>query len=96
MRHQITTDLSSLDAGRARFAHDIERIASEAADLLKDASGQNLRCAQEALTRAHAAIRSGSSDAAAATVEYVEAHPWRAIGLATVAGLLAGVLFARR
>jgi ElaB/YqjD/DUF883 family membrane-anchored ribosome-binding protein len=96
MKHQITTDLANLDASRARLAQDIATIAGEAADLLKNASGHNLRRAQEALTRAHAAIRSGSSDAAEATGDYVDAHPWQAIGLAAFVGVLAGVLFARR
>jgi ElaB/YqjD/DUF883 family membrane-anchored ribosome-binding protein len=35
-------------------------------------------------------------DAADRTGGYVNDHPWRAIGLAAVAGLLAGVLLARR
>jgi hypothetical protein len=80
------------DAPRAGHRHHRRRSRRPA----QGRQRRNLRRAQEALTRAHAAIRSGSSDAAEATGEFVDAHPWQAIGLAAFAGLLAGVLFARR
>lgn len=95
MNDQATTQ-AALDASRARLAQDIAAIAAEAAELLKDTSGHNLRRAQEALARARAAIRSGASEAAQTTGEVVQSHPLQALGIAAAVGLLAGVLLARR
>lgn len=95
MNDQATTQ-AALDASRARLAQDIAAIAAEAAELLKDTSGHNLRRAQEALARARGAIRSGASEAAQTTGEVVQSHPLQALGIAAAVGLLAGVLLARR
>jgi ElaB/YqjD/DUF883 family membrane-anchored ribosome-binding protein len=96
MNMQHTTTDAGLEAGRARLAQDIAAIASEAAELIKDTSGHNLRLAKEALAKARTAIRGGSKDAAEATGEFVHSHPLQAIGVAAAIGLLAGVLLARR
>jgi ElaB/YqjD/DUF883 family membrane-anchored ribosome-binding protein len=96
MKHPIATDTATLEAGRARLAQDIAAIASESADLLKDAGAANLRRAQDALSAARVAIRNRGSNAADVTTGYVNAHPWYAIGIAACAGAVAGLLLARR
>ena len=87
---------AALEASRARLAQDIAAIAAEAAELLKDTSGHNLRRAQEALAKARTAIRNGAKEAAQTTGEVVQSHPLQALGIAAAVGLLAGALLARR
>lgn len=95
MNKNSTTD-AGLEAGRARLAQDIAAITDEAAELLKQTGEHNLRRAQQALSKARTAIRSGGNDAAEATGEYVLAHPLKALGFAAAAGLVVGVFLARR
>lgn len=96
MNKQAPSTEAALEAGRARLAQDIAAIAAEAAELLKDTSGHNLRRAREAVAKASAAIRGGAREAAQTTGEVVQSHPLQALGMAAAVGLLAGLLLARR
>ena len=96
MKNPIAADVAALEAGRDRLAQDIATIAGEAADTLKDAGGAQLRRAQDALTAARVAVRRRSRGAIDATGEYVNDHPWQALGLAALVGALAGLLLMRR
>lgn len=51
---------------------------------------------RDSLATAQAAIVGGAREFKSASNGYVHRHPWRVIATATLAGLLAGVLLARR
>lgn len=48
------------------------------------------------LTEAERALLEKTKQAATATDQYVNENPWRAVGVAAVAGLVLGVLISRR
>jgi ElaB/YqjD/DUF883 family membrane-anchored ribosome-binding protein len=89
-------DTPSLQASRDKLAQDIAAVAAEAADLLKDATGRGLGRAQDALDEARTALRDGGSEVAGAARAYAQAHPLKTLGVAAAAGLVLGLLLARR
>lgn len=97
-------------AGREHLADDMKSIIADAEELLKataSATGERISAAR---ARAEESLRSARErlanldDAALAQVkevaktadDYVHEHPWGAVGIAAVAGLLLGVLISRR
>jgi ElaB/YqjD/DUF883 family membrane-anchored ribosome-binding protein len=96
MKNQTGAGTLDLQASRDKLARDITAMAGDAADLLKDLGGRNLQRAQDALSQAQAAIRDGGSELADTGADYVKAHPLTALGAALAAGVLLGVLLARR
>lgn len=85
-----------LDASREKIAADLAAAAAEAADPLRNVSARNLRRVQVALADARTALRESSNDAVSGAGDYVRAHPLQAIGAAVVAGMVLGVVIARR
>ena len=97
-------------AGREHLAADMKSIIADAEELLKataSATGERISAAR---ARAEESLKSARErlanldDAALAQVkevaktadDYVHEHPWGAVGIAAVAGLLLGVLISRR
>jgi ElaB/YqjD/DUF883 family membrane-anchored ribosome-binding protein len=100
----------SINTGREPLASEMKAIIADAEELLKataSATGERIHAARE---RAEASLKSARDrlanldDAALAQVkevaksadDYVHEHPWGAVGIAAVAGLLLGVLISRR
>jgi ElaB/YqjD/DUF883 family membrane-anchored ribosome-binding protein len=96
MSQSQTHETSGLQAGGQKLAQDIAAVATEAADVLHGAGKRGLGRAQDALAEARSALRDGSRDATGATRAYVQAHPMQTIGVAAAAGLVLGLLLARR
>ena len=96
MKPTSTGDTPNLQASRDKLAHDIAAVAAEAADLFKDAGGRGFGRVQEALDEARSALRDGGGEMAGATRAYVQAHPLQTLGVAAAAGLVLGLLLARR
>ena len=95
---------------RDQLASDLKAVINDAEELLKataGAAGEKIRAAR---ARAEETLRSARSrlagagedvigqakDAAQAADDYVHEHPWGAVGIAAAAGLLVGLLIARR
>ena len=57
---------------------------------------QALKEAREKLAGLDDAVIGQAREAAKAADEYVREHPWGAVGIAAVAGLLVGVMISRR
>ena len=100
----------AISAGREKLADDMKTIIADAEELLKataSATGERILAAR---ARAEESLRSARErlasfdDAAMAQVkevaktadDYVHEHPWGAVGIAAVAGLLLGVMITRR
>lgn len=100
----------SITVARDQLAADMKAVISDAEELLKATAGVAGEKVGEARARAEETLRTlkgrlaelddiavaRAKQAARAADDYVHEHPWGAIGIAAVAGLLVGVLVARR
>jgi ElaB/YqjD/DUF883 family membrane-anchored ribosome-binding protein len=104
----ISSETGSI--GKDRLMADLKTVVADAEELLKATASQtgeritaarakaeeSLKAAKERLADAQAAAVANAKAAARATDEYVHENPWRAMGVAAVAGLLLGALISRR
>jgi ElaB/YqjD/DUF883 family membrane-anchored ribosome-binding protein len=96
MKNELEIGTEALSASRDTLSKDIVALAGEASNLLKSFSGQKLDSAKEALSGAQSAVSDGAKEFAGVANEYVNTHPWKAMGAAAAAGVLLGLLLARR
>jgi ElaB/YqjD/DUF883 family membrane-anchored ribosome-binding protein len=89
---------------------DLKVVVADAEELLKATASQtgeriaaararaeeSLKVAKVRLADAQAAAVARTKAAAKATDDYVHENPWKAVGIAAVAGLLLGALISRR
>lgn len=85
------------------FLADIETMLKESANLsgdelsnAKEKIRQRVSAAREAALNLGCDIAESAGKVAASANREVHAEPWKAIGAGAIAGLLLGVLFARR
>ena len=104
MAEQVTS------GGREPLADDMKSIIADAEELLKataSATGErilaararaeeSLKSARERLANLDDAALAQVKEVAKTADDYVHEHPWGAVGIAAVAGLLLGVLISRR
>ncbi|HYD79623.1 MAG TPA: DUF883 family protein [Paucimonas sp.] len=95
-------------AGEARdkLAADLKAVIRDAEELLKSSGEQagdtyqsararlasTLESAKSGLSTAQESLVARTKDIAQSTDEYVQANPWRSVGIAAVVGLAVGVL----
>ncbi|MCX5589806.1 DUF883 family protein [Alcaligenes endophyticus] len=82
---------------------EAEKLLREAADAtgdqateLRERAARSLRITRDTLADAQEAVVERSRQAAKATDHYVHDHPWQAIGVAGIVGLMFGLLMSRR
>lgn len=97
---QLEADLvrelrSSLDEAE-RLMRDAADATGDKATEMRDAALRSLRHTRERLHDTQEAIVESSRQAAKATDHYVHDHPWQAIGVAGIVGLLFGMLVCRK
>ena len=99
-----------LDRAKIELVKDFKAVVTDSEDLLKAAAAvsgegfaavrakfeEKLKSAGESLANASQAAVRSTKQGAAATDDYVHHNPWAAIGVAAAAGVLIGVLTARR
>ncbi len=92
------------------LARDTQNVVSEAQELLKTVKeegankleqvkstvGAQLDVAKEKFGELQTTVQEGAKVAYTTTDDYVRANPWRAVGIAAVAGALVGFLATRR
>jgi ElaB/YqjD/DUF883 family membrane-anchored ribosome-binding protein len=84
---------------RDKMARGIESAASEAGEMVKDVGnriGNKLQDAKTTFAQAQTTVTDTARQAAQYTDDYVRMNPWKSLGIAAIAGLLVGVLLARR
>lgn len=95
---------------REKLMEDLKVVVTDAEELLKATASQtgeriaaarakaeeSLRAAKARLADAQTALVEKTKIAAKATDDYVHENPWKAVGIAAVAGLLLGALISRR
>ena len=101
---------AAAEASKDKFINSVKNSLDDAEGLLREAasaSGEqavelreralaSLRRTREALYDVQDEVRARGRRAARATDDYVHDNPWQSIGIAGLAGLLVGVLIARR
>jgi ElaB/YqjD/DUF883 family membrane-anchored ribosome-binding protein len=101
---------SATSQARDQLVDDLKAVIDDAEELLKATAGaagdkisglrarteERLRAARARLADAQEDVIGQAKDAARATDTFVHEHPWGAIGVAAAAGLLVGLLIARR
>ena len=100
----------STDVSKEKLVADLKVVIADAEELLRATAAQagekvtvareriqaSLATAKVKLTEAERALLEKTKQAARATDQYVHENPWRAVGIAAVAGLVLGVLISRR
>ena len=98
------------DVNRDKLVADLKVVVADAEELLRATASQagekvtvareriqaSLATAKVKLGEAERALLEKTKQAARATDDYVHENPWRAVGIAAVAGLVLGVLISRR
>ncbi|HEY8068577.1 MAG TPA: DUF883 family protein [Burkholderiales bacterium] len=100
----------SADVSKEKLVADLKVVVADAEELLRATASQagekvtaareriqaSLASAKVKLGDAERALLVKTKEAAKATDEFVEDHPWKAVGIAAGAGLLLGILISRR
>jgi ElaB/YqjD/DUF883 family membrane-anchored ribosome-binding protein len=100
----------SIDVSKEKLAADLKVVVADAEELLRATASQagekvgvareriqaSLASARVKLAETERAVLDRAKLAATATDEYVHEHPWHAVGVAAVIGLLLGALINRR
>ena len=93
-----------------KLMEDLRGVAAHAEELLRSTANQagdgvaaararveeNLKAVKERLVAAESALIERSREAAKVTDEYVHDNPWISIGITAAAGIVIGMLIARR
>lgn len=102
--------VSETQASKEKLVRDLQRVISDAEELLHATAGQtegkvvelrerirgNLMDARHKLGDIEDAVKGKTKEVVRATDDYVHDHPWLAIGTAVSVGLVVGMLISRR
>lgn len=97
-------------AAREQLLSDLKAVVADSEELLRATAGsldersaaararveESLRAVKGRIQDLDTELLDRLNEATKAADEYVHAHPWGAVGIAAAAGLLVGVLIARR
>lgn len=95
-RQQLVSDLKAVVADSEELLRATAGSADARASAARARIEESLRAAKSKIEEIDAEVLDRINDAAKATDDYVHEHPWGAVGIAAAAGLLIGVLIARR
>jgi ElaB/YqjD/DUF883 family membrane-anchored ribosome-binding protein len=111
MTEQATgTEAEMEQVSREKLMGDLRTVMADAEELLRATASQtgerivairaraeeSLKAAKARLLEQEEAALAKTKEAAKAADEYVRANPWKAVGIAALAGLILGILAARR
>jgi ElaB/YqjD/DUF883 family membrane-anchored ribosome-binding protein len=97
-------------ASREKLMEDLKAVVSDAEALLKATAHQTGEKIAEVRAKAEESLKTAkvriaeegkeivekAKSAAKSTDEFVHAHPWKAVGIGALAGLVFGILITRR
>jgi ElaB/YqjD/DUF883 family membrane-anchored ribosome-binding protein len=99
-KESLSEEFQTVVAQTEQLLSSIASAGNEKAGALKSGVGDALLAAGERLAKIRERAMAQACASARATDDYVKADPWRAIGIfagaAAVAGLVAGLVIARR
>ena len=110
MTTELTVRHGSVASSKQTLVNDLKGVVGDAEDLLKEVANSTAEEFAAARTKVEARlgeVKSGFDDArtaftqqarcaADATNQYVRENPWKVIGVAALAGLIAAFLYSRR
>lgn len=95
-RQQMLADLKAVVADSEELLRATTGAVDERAAAARARISESLRAAKAKIDELDAEMLDRIKDAAKSTDDYVHEHPWRAVGIAAAAGLLIGVVIAKR
>jgi ElaB/YqjD/DUF883 family membrane-anchored ribosome-binding protein len=95
-REQLLSDLKAVIADSQELLSATSGALGERAAAARARVEESLKLARTKIDELEGEMLDRVKHAAKATDEYVHDHPWGAVGIAAAAGLLVGVLIARR
>ena len=95
-RQQLLSDLKAVVAGSEELLKATVGAAGEPVSTARARVEESLRVAKSRIEEIDSELLDRVNEAAKAADEYVHEHPWGAVGIAAAAGLLLGVVIARR
>lgn len=99
-KDQLIQEYNSVVSETEQLLKSVGSAGAEGAQHLRASVEQSLHVAKERLARMQKDIADRSRAAARVTEEYVQENPWQSVGTAAaigaLAGLVAGLLIARR
>lgn len=95
-QERMARELHSLIADAEELLQHAVRDASSEFTQARERLDKGLKAARSRLVAAEEAMRRRAGHAARAAEDYVHGNPWIAVGVGAGAGLVAGLLIARR
>jgi len=106
----IDSNNASAAASKEKLMEDLRLVVADAEELLRATASQagegavaarariqeSLQVVKGRLSAAEAAVIERARQAAKATDQYVHDNPWQSIGISVCAGVIVGMLIARR
>lgn len=96
MSNERNATMESMKRHEEKLANEIGGIVTDASDLLKSFTSEKLDSARSSMAHIQSAVTDGAKQYASVTDQYVQANPWKSVGIAAAGGLLIGILLARR
>ena len=93
---KLVADFNAVISDTERLLKSFRAAGGEKAQELRADLEANLAVARERLDELQSRVRATTGAAARAADGYVHDNPWQAIGIAAIAGLVAGLLIGRR
>jgi ElaB/YqjD/DUF883 family membrane-anchored ribosome-binding protein len=93
---KLVADLKVVIADAEELLRATASAAGEKASAARVKMEDSVRAAKVKLAQAQDVMADRAKAAAAATDDYVHAHPWKAVGFAAAIGVILGMLISRR
>jgi len=93
----MNTALNQFDKAKGKLAADFKSMISDSEDLLKAAasvSGEGFGAARSKFEERVKSAKAMLADASQS--DYIRSNPWTAVGIAVAAGLVLGLIVAKR
>ena len=95
-REQLMSDLKSVLQDAEHWLRNGSQLTGEELAAAKARIQARLANVKDDLVQFEQAVVERTKEAARATDDYVHENPWKAVGIGALAGLLLGVIIARR
>ncbi|SHH26779.1 YqjD family protein [Massilia sp. CF038] len=95
-RDQLMSDLKSVIQDAEAWLRNGSHLTGEELQAAKAKFERTLSSAKADLIRLEETVVAKTKEAAKATDEYVHENPWKAVGIGAAAGLVIGMLIARK
>lgn len=95
-KEELLAEFQALVSDTEKLLQSSADLAGAEADQMREQINSSLKRAREAIYSTKDTVRDQSKAAADATEEYVNEHPWQAVGIAAGIGFLLGLLVSRR